>query len=243
MRALWGLTMQSADDLDGIDFKPFFDMVVGILFVLLILIGALLFFQTAANTPPAPSEDQRMSEWRMEMAAFLDLVAGDLQARGLDTKVDTDRTTIVIPLGMIAELDADGLPSVMAKPAKDIGEVLASDLGCVTVASRRTGRCADFRLLTPSRTIAELRLGAIDTPAGLSPTRLLTLLQSQFAAMLYKSTPDLLRLSGIDGGALMEARGTLGTAKAVRLGAVSGDFALRFDFTPPVPAEQGSGRQ
>ena len=36
--------METADDLDGVDFKPFFDMVVGVLFILLILIAAQLFF-------------------------------------------------------------------------------------------------------------------------------------------------------------------------------------------------------
>jgi len=225
--------MQPADDLEGGDFKPFFDMAVGILFVLLILIGSLLFFQTAArDQPTADEKQQRTAEWRKELAAFLALLADDLRARGLDAAIDADRTALVLPLDAIAALDRDGFPQILPRQTSDLGQVLAADLACVGNAADRTGRCAPFRLLNLTGATAELRIGAVSAP-GLPPERLGSLLDSEFAATLFRSVPDLLRLSGSDSGTLLKTVGTAGTAVPSKPGVIAGDVEIVLNIAAP----------
>src|SRR5665213_2788398 len=106
--------MPPASDLDGIDFKPFFDMVVGVLFVLLILIGALLFFQSAQSDVTAKQaqseaqarqraeEERTRQEWRTERAALLSFLADHLREHGVEASVDLANASIAIPLDAMA---------------------------------------------------------------------------------------------------------------------------------------------
>jgi hypothetical protein len=173
-----------------------------------------------------------MAEWQKELASFLALLAGDLRARGLNAAIDADRTALVLPLDAIAALDRDGFPTILPRQTTDLGQVLAADLACVSSVADRTGRCAEFHLLNLTGATAELRIGAISVP-GLSPERLGGLLGSEFAATLFRSVPDLLRLSGSDSGILLKTAGTTGTAVPAKPGTIAGDVEVVLNFPAP----------
>src|SRR3954452_2308857 len=87
-------------DLDGIDFKPFFDMVVGVLFVLLILISAQMFFSQwgAAHDPAKQDAEAAARAWEQEQRLFLKDLAERLRAEGFDVSVDDVDRSIAVPL-------------------------------------------------------------------------------------------------------------------------------------------------
>jgi hypothetical protein len=237
--------MQPASDLDGIDFKPFFDMVVGVLFVLLILIGALLFFQTAQTDATAKQaqaqklaqqqaeEARKRQEWRVERTAFLDWIAGHLKERGIAASVDPDNASIAIPLATMAKLGDDGLPALASDATDKLGGTLAHDLACVAAQSDYAGDCAAFHLLRLDTAAMEVRIAPLGPGATLSQDRFGRLLASLLTAELLKGSPDLLRLSGSAGGVIVTTASAVAAGAVAAPGAVGGDLAIGFAFTPP----------
>src|SRR5438045_2732124 len=96
---------------DAIDFKPFFDMIVGILFVLLILVAAQMFFtQWGASDERTPQEkaQQVRLEWEREITAFLTDAAERLRARGLQPTIDQVDRTLAVPLADVTRIEEAG---------------------------------------------------------------------------------------------------------------------------------------
>jgi hypothetical protein len=225
--------MESADELDGIDFKPFFDMVVGVLFILLILIAAQLFF-TRFQSEATPQE-RLEREWREEIAGFLDRFARRLHDKGIEAQLDRANAAVVMPLGEFANAADGGLPRIAAGKTPALGEVLAESLGCVTGPAPRSEGCAQFPLLILSRARLELRNGRVPDGPGLPQDRYGRLLESLFSASLLQASPELLRVSGSDGGIALEIASSVGTGPAVSAGPLSGDVVANFTFVPPPP--------
>jgi hypothetical protein len=227
--------MAPANDLDGIDFRPFFDMVVGIIFVLLILVGALIFFQQAAQEESAATAAQKLAhDWREQEAAFLNWLTGHLHDHGIAAQVDLANTTIVIPLADLARLAPGGLPEIIDAPTNDLGRALAADLGCVAASRSSALECAPFGLLRLNEAVVQVRAGSLAAGAALPPDRFAHLLASLLGAAILKGAPDLLALSNASGGIVMRTTSATMAAGADAAGAtIRGDLAMAFDFTPP----------
>jgi len=225
--------MQFADDLDGGDYKPFFDMAIGVLFILLILIGSLLFFQTADKATESASAQNSARERQAEIAAYLQWLADHLRAQGLVAEVDQANSAIILPLGELATIGGDGLPALQSQATKDLGQVLAHDLACIAPGADRPGSCGTFPQLRLDEAAAEVRTGEIAGGASLQPDRFGTLLTDKLSAAVVEASPDLLRLSGRDGSALWKVRSTLGTGRPAATQTVGGDFAIGLTFTAP----------
>ena len=223
--------MQFTDDLEGGDFKPFFDMAMGVLFIFLILIGSLLFFQTVDKTTGAVSAQNNAREREMQIAAYLRGLADDLRARGLMAKIDLANAAIVLPLGQIATVGGDGLPKLQPQAAKGLGEVLARDLACVAPAGGdRSGGCAAFPLLRLDRAGGNVRIGEV--AASLAPDRFGYLLAGELSSAMAEASPGLLGLSAGDGSMLWKIESAVGAGKAGGPGTVGGDFSIAFRFVP-----------
>jgi hypothetical protein len=221
--------MHFTDDLEGGDFKPFFDMAVGVLFIFLILIGSLLFFQTVDNTGAASAQNS-VHEREMQIAAYLRGLADDLRARGLTAEIDLANAAIVLPLGQIATVGGDGLPKLQPQAANGLGEVLARDLACVAPAGDRSGGCAVFPLLRLDRAGGNVRIGEV--AASLAPDRFGYLLAGELSSAMAEASPGLLGLSAGDGSMLWKIESAVGTGKAAGPGTVGGDFSIAFRFVP-----------
>jgi len=227
--------MAPANDLDGIDFRPFFDMVVGIIFVLLILVGALIFFQQSAQDESAATAAQKLArDWREQEAAFLNWLSGHLHDRGIAAQVDLANTTIVIPLGDLARLAPGGLPEIIEAPTNDLGRTLVEDLGCVAASRRGAVECAPFGLLRLNEAVVQVRAGSLAAGAALPQDRFGHLLASLLGAAILKGAPDLLALSNASGGIVMRTTSATMAAGAGAAGeTIRGDLAMAFDFAPP----------
>lgn len=222
--------MQFTDDLEGGNFKPFFDMAIGVLFIFLILIGSLLFFQTVDNTTAATSTSDPAREREIQVGAYLRWLADDLKAQGLTVEVDTANAAVVLPLGQIAAVGGDGLPSVQPRAAKILGQVLAHALACVAAAGERLATCQAFPLLRLDRAGGDVRIGEV--AAALAPDRFGYLLAGELSTALAEASPRLLALSAGDGSMLWKVGTAVSTAKAAGPGTVGGDFSIAFRFAP-----------
>ena len=226
--------MQFTDDLEGGDFKPFFDMAMGVLFIFLILIGSLLFFQTVDKTTGAVSAQNTAREREMQITAYLRGLADDLQAQGLTVEVDLANAAIVLPLGQIAMVGGDGLPKLLPQAAKGLGKVLARDLACVAPMVDRLGDrpagCAAFPLLRLDRAGGDVRIGEV--AASLAPDRFGYLLADELSSAMAEASPGLLSLSSGDGSMLWRIESAVGAGKAAGPGMVGGDFSIAFRFVP-----------
>ncbi|MBV9218086.1 MAG: hypothetical protein JO366_06440 [Methylobacteriaceae bacterium] len=225
--------MLPARDIDSIDFRPFFDMVVGVLFVLLILIGALMFFEQVQHSESAAGEEQqRKHEWQIEKADFLAWLAGHLREGEIDPQVDLANSAVVIPADKVLDLGADGLPDVLDRPANKLGRILALDLACVAAAENRGGSCPSFRLLRLNEAVAEVRTGTLPSRTPLPRERFAHLAASLLAAKVLKGSPDLLKLSGSYGEMIFKVTSALGVQAPVT-SPIGGEIALKFNFVAP----------
>ena len=222
--------MQLTDDLEGGDFKPFFDMAMGVLFIFLILIGSLLFFQTADKMTGAVGAQDSARERAMQITAYLRGLADDLRARGLTAEIDLANAAIVLPLGQIATVGGDGLPKLQPLAAKDLGEVLARDLACVAPGGDRSGECAAFPRLRLDRAGGDVRIGEV--AASLAPDRFGYLLADELSSAMAEASPGLLSLSAGDGSMLWKVESAVGTGNSAGPGTVGGDFSIAFRFVP-----------
>lgn len=228
--------MQSEQD---IDFKPFFDMVVGVLFVLLILVAAQLFFTQWAATPSTATQPDRAQklrlDWEREASTFVEHLANRLRSRGFDVKLDIVDRSMSLPLGEIAQSEPGGSPRVDAAGIGAIGEILSERLRCLPGQSGpRAADCPPLTILRLGQMRAEVRLQGAPEQA-LAPDRYARLLAALIQADLLRGAPRLLDATGSGGGPALRMESTLLSVPSASApnGALPGDFALRFAFEPP----------
>lgn len=222
--------MSPSRELDGVDFRPFFDMVVGILFVLLILIGALIFFQQTQDGVTGSPAQSELRRWRMQRNAFLERLVADLQARGLAARADTAAGTVSMPLDGLADLAGAGLPRIKAAAVADLAGALTPALGCVSVPRASAPACADTDLLSLDGLSVQVRLGETPADAALPRDRAARYLSTSVSNALYTASPALLRASDrVGGAAIAFDDGTVGDGR----GAGPSDLALVFGFAKP----------
>jgi hypothetical protein len=137
---MWIAEDEDADE--SLDFKPYFDMVVGILFLLLIIISAQLFFTRYGDAAQqAEVESARRTElmrrWSADIDAFLSNLAQSMTERGIPATADQPGRRILVPM---ERLLATAQPSGGLEPEKTSIAIATSQLfAAVACASPQSG--------------------------------------------------------------------------------------------------------
>src|SRR5260370_37243844 len=99
---------------DGSDCKPFFDMIVCVLFILLILISAQMFFAQHSVEDSAVDDDAKKValERNKQIKSFLEDVAERLQKNGFDGEVDLIPRQLVLRLDQFSNRPVSGIPNL-----------------------------------------------------------------------------------------------------------------------------------
>jgi len=218
---------------DAIDFKPFFDMIVGILFILLIFIAAQLFFSQWDDPVARERTRQLAYQWERQVASLLQDVAENLRRNGISAQVNTTARSLTIPLNELLTVPAGGAVRLDAR-TETLGKVLADRLGCVPGQLNNVPRgCPEVPLLRLAGIRGEARVAG--TPAGgsLSPERYAYYLSTLLGAELLRGAPELAALSGSGGTPALRITGATRDPKEVR--EVEGNLELTFAFEPPTP--------
>lgn len=217
-------------DLDGIDFKPFFDMVVGVLFVLLILISAQMFFTQwgSARDPAKVDADEIALAWDEEQRRFILDVADRLRIAGFSVTPDEIARTVAIPLSSVVTIGPDAQPGVDPKLAT-AGAVLSERLACLRRDAAGSD-CLTFNYLALGDLASATRLRGAATPGGIAPDRYSYLLSTVLLGAMLQAAPGLLADSGRPDGATVRAESSVATDGH---GSGLGDLAFRFTFRPP----------
>jgi hypothetical protein len=210
---------------EGVDFKPFFDLIIGILFIFLILIAAQIFF-----TQWAPTRDETRN-WQSEVAAFLEALADALRQVGMTASVDIGKTTIAVPLRELVAAERDARPRVVTAPAAAFGRVLDRHLTCVTRSAPADASCPGFRFLKLRHVEGQVRLTSMPAGTELAQDRYAKLVAIELSAGVYGSTSHLLGFTGSNGTSVIDITSVI--AAAPRHDVLDGDVALRFAFEPP----------
>lgn len=222
-------------DADEIDFKPFFDAVVGILFVLLILISAQLFFTqwgNVAQEDPGARARQTLIEWEKQTAIFLEGLAEQLRTHGLNPVLNLLDKSISLPLSDVVALDSAQWPQLNSQPEL-IGELLLKRLNCLPgQVQPRPPECPALELLHLRRVNVELQVG-LPNSAPLPADRYAEYLRVIFDAALIRAAPGLLTVVGADASRTVRSSSRAGALADPQPAALLGDVALRFVFDAP----------
>jgi hypothetical protein len=183
---------------DGIDFKPFFDLVVGLLFILLILISAQLFFSQWA--PPEKHEAARNEAfvWDEEVKVFLGDAQSRLNAGGFSTGIDPLRRSVAFQLRDILE-SGRAPQEVRANRIAGLAKMLQETALCLEepTAQTRIASCPAYAQLKRGRVLTALWLESGSLP-GLSPEESARLLSLRIISGVINAEPALLKLRGSD---------------------------------------------
>jgi hypothetical protein len=181
---------------DEFDFKPFFDLIVGMLFILLIMISAQLFF-TQWDRPSSDIESRRTAELReAETAQILGRMAERLEQAGYPSTVNRDARNISVSLPLL-----DGtLPIVLPAAATTLGKAAHTILGCAVAHGKPPGECPAYGYVV----LTGIGLG-LSLPSHVPGTDDLSRAGAlALAADLVRQTPALLLMKTSDGRSVFE---------------------------------------
>lgn len=223
--------MTPQSETDVIDFKPFFDMIVGILFILLIFIAAQLFF-TQWDDPVARERARQLAyQWQHQAASLLQDIADSLRRRGVSAQVNTTAQSVTVPLSELMDVSGNGAVRIDAR-SEAVGKVLADRLGCISGQRNRVPEgCPDLNLLRLSGIRGDARVNGIPTGTSLSGERYAYYLSTLLGAEFLRGAPELAALTGSGGSPALRITGTSRESKEG--GALQGDLEFTFSFEPP----------
>jgi hypothetical protein len=187
--------MASDTESDLSDFKPFFDMIVGVLFILIVLISAQMFFAQHSMEDADAGKLQRSKQIR----SFLEDVANRLRKNGLEPRLDLARRRLVLSLDQLSLSPMAGIPTFSDQRVEAVGRVLSNRLGCIFTGLAERSDCMDWDVIRLGEVQVELQAGATPPESPLSPDRFSQLATTLFSAKLLGSQPDLLSLTGAGG--------------------------------------------
>ena len=227
--------MSSIDELEGVDFRPFFDMIVGILFVLLILIGALIFFQQSqAQTDATMQSRQDELRRRRQADEFLDGIAIALASRGIPAQADYAAGAVLVPLSAVAEADAPGfVPFPREEALAALGAAMIGPVGCVSFPRRPSPACPEPDLLDLVSMQVETRMGHLPAGAAITQGEASRLTGALVASGLLNRSLPLLRATEAEGGRLLSFGSGLSTADPSATAPLAGEIAIGFTFSSP----------
>jgi hypothetical protein len=189
----------TAADAEEIDFKPFFDMVVGILFILLILISAQIFFAQHVVDDASQEAERRALERERQSTAFLEDLATRLRGDGFDARVDRHRRAVALSTTPLMSATPAGTPQFAEGASVTLGKILSERLPCVAATSPARTTCPDTDLLKLGSLEAELRLTALPERTPVPQERYAQLATTLFSAALLRAQPDLLAFTNAGG--------------------------------------------
>lgn len=219
-------------DSDKIDFKPFLDMMIGVLFILLILIGAQIFFQRVDNVPVEEAlravEAKRLV-WDQEKRRLLDRIAGRLKSEGkIGAASDPDRRRVSADLAAVFRPAGD--VEVIPAAARTVGRVLVEELGCV---SDPTFQCPIYLHLKVRGIKPTVRVFAPPRVLdGLEPGAKARFVATAVMSEILKQTPAVLAIRGNHFGPLLvreESEITPGSTQSPAQ-SISGELILDFEL-------------
>lgn len=182
------------------DFKPFFDMIVGVLFILLILVAAQIFFtqQSQDSAEQQAAAQQRRALIALEAGNFLDDMATRLKTAGFDPAIDRLNRTISVPVHQL--MQRAGSPSTPAfdrDAIRKLADVAHETLSCVSLGVEQARTCRSFGPLKLSSVAPRLSLE--QTVAGATPEPASRIAALELATALFASRPGLLQLAAPGG--------------------------------------------
>jgi hypothetical protein len=213
---------------DAIDFKPFFDMVVGVLFILLILISAQMFFSQWPSAPSPAEAAAREAEARRarieaDAGAFLTELAEALRAAGFSPVVDRLGRSVSVPAAEVLGPAEGGRVPANRQALARFAPAVLSALRCVAGAPRPEA-CRSGTAVRLARMDLRAQLAG---SAGTTPDGGARLTGLELAAALFSGAPDLLSLAGTSGTPAVP--GTVG----IEMVGAAPRFVLDFAFAGP----------
>ncbi len=219
---------------EATDFRPFFDMVIGILFVLLILVAAQIYFQQVQSQGGAAKRNAALRQ--AEIASFLGVLAERLRSEGIQAVADTEGSAVLLPLRDIMTVDGAGLPQVEGVRAGPLGATLLGLTACVTEPRSPDLSCSGFGRLHLDVLGIDVRVGALPVATALPRDRFEAVAGALLSASLLRGAPGLIGASNEAGGRVLEfSHGLAGAAAAGgaqdgAIGGLGGDVVLDFTF-------------
>jgi Tfp pilus assembly protein PilW len=211
---------------EAIDFKPFFDLVVGVLFILLILVAAQIFFsqwapETAAHQNAAREAERRRTALELDASAFLDDLARRLASRGFTPAVDRLNLGLSVPAGEL--LTSGGRTNRDA--AARFATALKEQMSCLSPEIDRAPDCRPAGIGRLARVIPRLSLAQAGADGTPDPQMRITALE--LAAAAFTAAPQLLAVRSPAGSLVMGSAIEVETGGA---GPPGGRMELRVTF-------------
>ena len=221
-----------SDREEDADFRPFFDMVIGILFVLLILVAALIFFQQVQNDAvTSAAAKQETAIRRAEIAGFLNALAERLRGDGMAATADLAGNAVVLPLTDVVAAESRGLPGVKDEAVARLGATLTELVSCVSQPRRADAACAAFDRLHLDALDVRVLTGSLPAAVGLPRDRFGRLASALLSASLLRNSTGLLQASDDAGQRVIAFDDALaGLPPAGGPDGVGGDVVLGFTF-------------
>jgi hypothetical protein len=183
---------------DESDFKPFFDMIVGVLFILIILITAQMFF-AQRSMEEGTDADKAPLERNKQIQSFLEDVADRLRMNGFEPDVDLLRRRLTLGLDQVASAPIGGIPTFSDQRVEAMGRIFSNRLGCIFAGPAQPRDCMDWKRIKLGEVQVELSAGTLPQESTLSPDRFTQLATTIFSAKLLSGRPNLLSLTGAGG--------------------------------------------
>jgi len=182
------------------DFRPFFDLIVGVLFIFLILISAQMFFMRHETMESQDSAAQKLEQARKEqIQSFLDSVVEQLQKRKLAAELDLTRTELRLPLDQLSQPSSGAVPKFLDAPLAAVGEVLSRHVSCLEAARGNDTTCGNWSLLKLNDVHLDVQTGEKPSASALPSARFGQLASTIFTSTLLSAQPELLGMTGTGG--------------------------------------------
>jgi len=221
---------------ESIDFKPFFDLVLGVLFILLILVAAQIFFaqwapetapnQSAAAKAAAQEAERRSMALDRDANLFLDDLAHRLKSRGFTPVIDRLNLALSVPevelLALPSQIDG---PRTNREAAARFAIALQQQIICLNPEIERAADCRPPGIGQLSRVSARLMIA--HSGAGATPDPLARIAAIDLASALFSSAPQLLAVRSPAGSLVVGSAIEVGLSGS---GAAGGRVELRVGF-------------
>lgn len=195
--------MKSESEVDDSDFKPFFDMIIGVLFILLILISAQMFFASAPERSSALDEKNKLSLKRdIQRKFFLEDFRDRLRAGGFQVELDLPARTLILDLAQFSSTSVGGVPQFSENRTKSFSREMSDRLACV-FAVQSVG-CVDTNLVQLGQVKVDVGGALPSSDSNLSRERFAELQSTLFTAAILSHQANLLALTGSGGMQLVQ---------------------------------------
>ena len=175
------------------DFRPFFDLIVGVVFIFLNLLSAQMFFMRHASMEASDSQAEKLElERKEQIKSFIEHVAEELQKRDLTSTVDLKRSELRMPMQQFAQSSPVAAPRFTNKSVEALGQVLSNHVNCLETPTSPNTNCPQWNLVKLSDAMIDVQTGKPPPELGLSAGRFGQLVTTIFSSALLSAQPQLL---------------------------------------------------